>query len=155
MRRVKPQTKMSWRALTPLFLGCTVAATVFSFGADVFAFRSTFEGTGRTQLILLTRLIVLIALAAILVFRAEWRGVAAAIAMIIVATALEWLLFPLAFDWAATADPEGYGERFGDVGRPPYASIAVYDILGVGISSALAQGLRMMARVNPQGPRDE
>jgi hypothetical protein len=152
---VKSATKTSWRAVIPLFLGCTAAATIFSFGADVFAFRSTFEGTGRTELILLTRLIALIALGAILVFRAEWRGVLAAIAMIVAATALEWLLFPFAFDWAATADPAGYEEEFGDVGRPPYASVAIYDILGVGISSALAQGLRMMARVNPQGRRDE
>jgi hypothetical protein len=155
MLRVKPQTKMSWRALMPLALGCTVAATVFSFGADVFAFRSSFEGTGRAELIMLTRLVVLVALGAILVFRAEWRGVAVAIAMVAAATALEWLLFPLAFDWAAMANPTGYREEFGDVGRPAYASLAVYDILGVGISSALAQGLRMMARVNPQGRRDE
>ncbi len=127
---------------------------MFTFGADVYAFRSTYEGTGRTELIMLTRLVVLLALAAILVFRAEWRGVLAAIVMIVAATVLEWVLFPLSFDWAAIGDPSGYRERFGNVVRPPYASIAIYDLLSVSISAAFAQGLRMMARVNPQGPRD-
>lgn len=146
---------MGWGALVALTVGCTVAATVFSFGADIFAFRSSFEGTGRTELIMLSRLVVLVALGAILVFRAEWRGVVAAIVMVAAATLLEWMLFPFSFDWAATADPSGYREKFGDVGRPPYASVAVYDLLSVGISAAFAQGLRMMARVNPRGPRDE
>ena len=31
---------------------------------------------------------------------------------------------------------------------------ATFDVLGVGISAALAQGLRMMANVNPKGPQD-
>lgn len=141
--------------MVPLLIGCTLAATVFSFGADVFAFRSSYEGSGRGEVILLTRLAVLVALGAILVFRGEWRGVLAAILMVVAATALEWLLFPLAFDWAATAAPQAYRNEFGDVGRPPYSSLALYDVLGVGIASALAQGLRMMARVNPAGPRDE
>jgi hypothetical protein len=38
---------------------------------------------------------------------------------------------------------------------PAYGSLATYDIIGVGISAALAQGLRLMGHVNPRAPRDE
>ena len=142
--------------LVALTLGCTFAAALFGFGADVFAFRSSYGGLGREPLILVARLLAYLALALVLVFRGGWPGVAAAVLMALVATSVEWALFPLAFDWAAVGDPRGYAEEFGDVGRPSYARFgAVYDIIGVGISAALAQGLRMMANLNPQGPRDE
>lgn len=53
-------------------------------------------------------------------------------------------------------DPGGYAKVFGDVGRPSYFEWpAVYDVLGVGISAVLTQGLRMMAHVDPTGPQDE
>ena len=148
--------KQNWRSLAALTAGCTFAAALFGFGADVFAFRSSYGELGREPLILVARLLVYLALALILVFRGGWAGVLAAVLMAFVATSVEWALFPLAFDWAAVSDPSGYAREFGDVGRPSYARFgAVYDILGVGISAALAQGLRMMAHVNPQGPRDE
>lgn len=137
-----------------LTVGCTFAASIFGFGANVFAFQSAYEGAGTEPLILLTRLIAYLALAGVLVFRGGWWGVLAAIVMATLATLVDWSLFPLAFDWAAVGDPFGYREEFGDVGRPSYTRFgAVYDILGVGIAAALAQGLRMMARVDPKGPR--
>ena len=143
------------KSLLALTAGCTVAAVVFGFGANVFSFQSSYEEAGRESLILISRLVAYLALAGILVFRGGWWGVLAAIAMVVIATLAEWALFPLAFDWAALGDPGGYREAFGDVGRPPYTeSGAVYDILGVGIAAALAQGLRMMAHVDPTGPRD-
>jgi hypothetical protein len=67
------------------------------------------------------------------------------------ATSAEWALFPFAYAWAAVDDPAGYAARFGSVGRPSYVDWIAFDILGVGISAALAQGLRMMANVNPMG----
>jgi hypothetical protein len=80
--------------------------------------------------------------------------VLAAVAMVVGATLLEWALFPLAHEWAAISDPAGYERKFGDeVSRPTYGQWATYDILGVGISAALAQGLRIMAHVNPRAPR--
>jgi hypothetical protein len=142
------------KSLAYLTLGCTFAAALFGFGAEVFSFRSAYEGLGREPLILLTRLFVYIALAVILVFRGGWWGVPAAVLMTVGATAAEWALFPLARLWAGTGDPSGYAERFGDVARPSYASWAAFDIIGVGIAAALAQGLRMMAGVDPRGLRD-
>lgn len=144
------------KALLALTVFSAFAAALFGFGTDVFAFRSSFEGTGRETLMLLTRLAVYIVLALILVFKGGWTGVLAAIAMSIMATTLEWMLFPIAFDWAAMDDPGGYAEKFGDVSRPGYFEWpAVYDVLGVGISAVLAQGMRMMAHVDPRGPQDE
>ena len=131
-------------------------AALFGFGTDIFAFRSTFAGDGREVLMLFVRLIVLIALAVILVFKGGWRGVIAAIVMAAAATTLEWALFPLAYDWAAINEPGAYAEVFGDVGRPSYFEWpAVYDVLGVGIAAVLTQGMKMMAHVNPTGPQDE
>ena len=131
-------------------------AALFGFGTDIFSFRSVYEGTGTDILMLVARLAVYIVLALLLVFKGGWKGVMAAIIMSAAATTLEWALFPLAFDWAAINDPGGYAKEFGDVKRPPYFEWpAVYDVLGVGISAALAQGLRMMAHVNPRGPQDE
>ena len=142
--------------LVALTIGCTFAAAIFGFGAQVYAWRSVYAGDlGREQLILLARLVVLVVLAAVLVFRGGWPGVLAAILMTLGATFIEWALFPFAYGWAALSDPQGYAEKFGDVSRGSYEGWAVYDVLGVGISAALAQGLRMMANVNPKGPRDE
>jgi hypothetical protein len=141
--------------LVALTLGCTFAAALFGFGAQVFAWRSVYEGdVGREQLIMLTRLLVFVALAVVLVLRGGWSGVLAAILMAVGATFVEWALFPFAYGWAAIDDPAGYAEKFGEIGRPSYESWAAYDVLGVGISAALAQGLRMAANVNPKGPRD-
>jgi len=143
------------KSLLALTLGCTFAATIFGFGANVFAFQSSYEGTGREPLILITYLVAYLGLAGVLVFQGGWWGVLAAIAMAAGATLVDWALFPLAFDWAAVGDPGGYQEEFGDVGRPSYTAFsAAYDILGIGIAAALAQGLRMMAHVDPRGPRD-
>jgi hypothetical protein len=142
--------------LIALTLGCTFAATLYGFGAQVYAWKSAYEGDlGREQLILLTRLLALVVLAVVLVFRGGWAGVMAAILMAAGATFIEWALFPFAYGWAAIADPQGYAEKFGGAGRPSYEGWAVYDVMGVGISAALAQGLRMMAHVNPKGPPDE
>jgi hypothetical protein len=143
-------------SLVALTLGCTFAAALFGFGAQVYAWRSVYEGqVGQEQLILLTRLLVFLVLAVVLVFRGGWRGVLAAIAMAVGATLAEWALFPLAYDWAAISDPAGYEKKFGEISRPTYWRWVTFDILGVGLSAALAQGLRLMANVNPKGPRDE
>ena len=142
--------------LVALTLGCTFAAALFGFGAQVYAWKSAYDGDfGREQLILFARLLVFMVLAVILVFRGGWSGVLAAVVMTVAATSIEWALFPFAYGWAAIGDPSGYAERFGEVGRPSYERWATFDVIGVGISAALAQGLRMMANVNPKGPRDE
>jgi hypothetical protein len=146
----------SVRSLVALTLGCTFAAALFGFGAQVYAWKSVYDGDlGREQLILLTRLVVYIVLAVILVLRGGWWGVLAAALMVIGATFVEWALFPFAYGWAAIGDPSAYAEKFGKVGRPPYERWATFDVIGVGISAALAQGLRMVANVNPKGPQDE
>lgn len=144
------------KSLAALTLFCAFAAALFGFGTDIFSFRSSYEGSGREALMLMTRMAVYVALAAILVFKGAWRGVLAAVFMVAAATTIEWALFPIAYNWAAMDDPAGYAERFGDVVRPPYSEWpAVYDVLGVGIAAALTQGLKMMAHVNPMGPQDE
>jgi hypothetical protein len=142
--------KENWRSLIALTVACTVAATIFGFGAQVFSWRSVYGGLGREDLIQVTRLFVFVALGVLLAFRGGWRGVVAAIAMATAATTLEWLLFPYSYAWATLDDPAGYAEKFGGVRRPAYATWTTYDILGVGISAALAQGLRTMARVDPR-----
>jgi hypothetical protein len=141
--------------LIALTLGCTFAAALFGFGAQVYAWKSAYAGDfGREQLILLTRLLVLVTLAAVLVFRGGWPGVLAAMLMAVGATFIEWALFPFAYTWAAIEDPSGYAEKFGEVGRPSYRSWATFDVVGVGISAALAQGLRLVVSLDPKGPRD-
>jgi hypothetical protein len=144
-------------ALVALTLGCTFAAALFGFGAQVYAWKSVYEGDlGREQLILLTRLLVFVVLAVVLVFRGGWRGVLAAVAMAVGATLAEWAFLPFAFDWAAISDPAGYQEKFGEeTSRPAYGRWAAFDILGVGLSATLAQSLRLAANVNPKGPRAE
>ncbi len=143
------------KSLIALTLGCTFAAALFGFGANVFAFRSAYEELGREPLILLTGLLVYLTLAVILVFRGSWWGVLASIVMTVGATAVEWALLPFAQAWAATGDPAGYAEKFGDVGRPSYGTWATFEIIGVGIAAAVARGLVLMAHVNPKGPRGE
>ena len=146
----------SARSLVALTLGCTFAAALFGFGAEVYAWRSAYEGDfGREQLILFSRLVVFVVLAVVLVFRGGWPGVLAAVLMAVGATFIEWALFPFAYTWAAIEDPSGYAEKFGEIGRPSYEEWATFDVLGVGISAAFAQSLRMMANINPKGPRDE
>ena len=142
--------KESWRSLIALTVACTVAAAIFGFGAQVFAWRSVYDGLGREDLIQVTRLFVFVALGVLLAFRGGWRGVLAAIVMATVATSLEWALFPYSYAWATLEDPVGYAEKFGGVRRPAYATWTTYDILAVGISAALAQGLRTMAHVDPR-----
>jgi hypothetical protein len=147
--------KVSWRSLIALTVACTVAATIFGFGAQVFSWRSVYDGLGRESLIQATRLFVFVALGVLLAFRGGWRGVVAAIVMATAATSLEWVLFPYSYAWATLDDPAGYADKFGGVRRPTYATWTTYDILGVGISAALAQGLRTMAHVDPRRFRDE
>ncbi len=147
--------KESWRSLFALTAACTVAATIFGFGSQVFSWRSVYGGLGREDLIQATRLFVFVALGVLLAFRGGWWGVAAAIVMATAATSLEWALFPYSYAWATLDDPAGYADKFGGVRRPTYATWTTYDILGVGISAALAQGLRTMAHVDPRSFRDE
>jgi hypothetical protein len=142
--------KRSIGSLIALTLAYTVAATIFGFGSQVFSWRSLYEGLGREELIQTSRLFVYLALGVLLAFQGGWRGVLAAIVMATAATSAEWALYPFAYAWAATDDPAGYADKFGGVGRPPYTYWTTYDILGVGISAALAQGLRLMAHVNPR-----
>ena len=100
--------KESWRSLIALTVACTVAATIFGFGAQVFAWRSVYHGLGREDLIQATRLFVFVALGVLLAFRGGWRGVVAAIIMATAATSLEWVLFPYSYAWATLDDPAGY-----------------------------------------------
>jgi hypothetical protein len=127
-----------------------VAATIFGFGSQVFSWRSVYSGLGREELIQASRVFVYVALGVLLVFRGGWGGVLAAIVMATAATSAEWALFPLSYAWATIEDPAGYAEMFGGVKRPSYSLWTTYDILGVGISAALAQGLRIMTRANPR-----
>jgi hypothetical protein len=144
-------------SLLALSVACTFAAAIFGFGSAVFSWRSVYEEQmAREQLISLSRIFVYLALALLLVFRGGWRGVLAAVAMVVGATLVEWALWPFAFEWASVSDPSGYEEKLGErIGRPTYLQLATFDVMAVGISAALAQGLRMMAHVNPRGRQDE
>ena len=122
----------------------------------MFSFQSAYEGQGREQLLFFTREVVYVALAILLVMKGGWWGVLAAVSMTVGATTAEWLLFPAAYAWAGTGEPAGYAERFADMQRPSYTGWATLDVIGVGIASAVAQGLRLMAHVDPRdNPRDE
>ena len=138
-------------SLIALTLGCAVAAVIFGFGAEVFSWRSAYEGRGSEALIQAARLLVYVTLGVLLAFRGGWKGVLAAIVMATLATSAEWVLYPFSYAWATLDDPAGYADKFGGVRRPPYALWITYDILGVAISAALAQGLRTMAHVDPRG----
>jgi hypothetical protein len=142
--------KGSYSSLIALTVGCTVAATIFGFGSEVFSYRSIYDGSGREGLIQISRLFVFVALGVLLAFRGGWIGVLAAMVMVTAATTAEWALFPFAYAWASIDDPAGYVEKFGGVERPSYTSWATYDILGVGISAALSQGLRVVAHYDPR-----
>ncbi len=137
-----------------LTAGCTFAGALFGFGSDVYSFKSSYEELGRETLMQLTSTVVYLALALILVFKGGWRGVLAANVMVAGATAITWALLPASLWWAAVPDPAGYAERFGELSWPSYLNWAAFDIIGVGVSAALAQGLRLMANVNPKGPQD-
>lgn len=138
-------------SLILLTAACAFAATLYGFGSSVYSWRSVYEGTGREALIQATRTFVYVALGVLLAFRGGWPGVAAAVVMALVATSAEWALFPLSYGWAALGEEGAYSREFGDVGRPPYTAWIAYDLFAVAISAALAQGLRMMAHVNPRG----
>ena len=140
----------STASLVALTAGCTFAAALFGFGSEVFSWRSAYDGLGREPLIQATRLFVYVALGVLLAFRGGWPGVLAAILMALVATSLEWALFPFSYGWATIEDPAGYAEKFGGVNRPPYSFWITYDVLSVGISAALAQGLHTIALANPR-----
>ncbi len=142
------------RSLLALTVGYTFAAILFGFGANVFSFRSAYEGLGRETLIQATSTFVYLGLALILVFKGGWKGVLATLFMVVGATAIIWALFPLSLGLAGVGDPEGYAERFARP-WPSYSNWAVFDIVFVGGAAALAQGLRLMAHINPKGPRDE
>lgn len=148
--------KRDLRSLAILTVGCTFAAALFGFGSEMFSFRSAYEGSSNGTLILLTRLIVYLVLAATLVFRGGWWGVLAAVVMTVGATVIEWALFPAAFQWAAISDPAGYRKEYGDaVSRPDYGRWATFDIIGISIAAAFTQGLRLMAHVDPNRSPDE
>jgi hypothetical protein len=136
--------------LIALTLACTVAATIFGFGSQVYSWRSLYDGLGREGLMQAARVFVYVALGVLLAFRGGWTGVLAAIVMATAATSAEWVLFPYSYAWATLEDPAGYADKFGGVRRPAYSLWITYDILGVGISAALAQGLRTMAHVDPR-----
>ena len=139
------------RSLIYLTLACAFAATLYGFGASVYSWQSVYEETGREPLIQATRVFVYVALGVLLAFRGGWPGVAAAVIMALAATSAEWALFPVSYGWAALGEAAAYAEEFGNVSRPPYTAWISYDLFAVAISSALAQGLRTMARVNPRG----
>jgi len=143
------------RSLIPLTVACTFAAALFGVGTNVYSFQSAYEELGREQLLFFTREVVYVVLAVVLVMKGSWWGVLSAIFMTLGATAIEWLLFPVAYAWAGVGDPAGYAERFANFRWPSYTSWATLDVIGVGIAAALAQGLRLLAHVNPKGPRDE
>lgn len=148
--------KQSTKSLVALTVVCTLAAIVFGFGSEVFSFKSTYQGTGQTPIIMLTRLIFYLALAVILAFKGGWPGVLAAIVMVAAATTVEWLLFPFSYGWASLGDPSGYAKKFGEIVRPSYARWGgAYDIIGVGATAAFARILKMMAYMDPKGPRED
>lgn len=141
----------SGRSLIYLTIACTFAAALYGFGASVYSWQSVFEDTGREPLIQATRIFVYVALGVLLAFRGGWPGVAAAVLMALAATSAEWALFPLSYGWAALGEEAAYAREFGGVTRPPYDAWISFDLFAVAISSALAQGLRMMAHTNPRG----
>jgi len=120
-------------SLILLTAACAFAAALYGFGAGVFSWRSVYEETGREGVIQATRIFVYVALGAL------------------AATSVEWALYPATYGWAALGEEGAYAREFGAVARPPYTAWIAYDLFAVAIASALAQGLRMMAGVNPRG----
>ena len=142
--------KQSLGSLIALTLACTVAATIFGFGSEVFSWRSVYRGLGREELIQATRLFVYVALGVLLAFRGGWPGVLAAIVMATAATPRSGRSFPSPTRGPPSKTPQAT-QRSSAASGVPLTFWTTYDILGVGISAALAQGLRMMAHVNPRG----
>jgi hypothetical protein len=144
-------------SVLPLAVGCAIAAAVFGFGVTMLGFQSVYAGQeGRLVLMQIARLAVFVGLGVLLALVGGWRGVMLAIGMAILATFVVWLLLPFALVFASVNDPASYAERFAGFRRPPYADYATFDVIGVAISAALAQGLKMMAHVDPGStPRDE
>lgn len=142
------------RSLAALTLACAFAAALFGFGAGVLSFQSAYDEAGRESLLQLARLVVYLALAVLLVYKGCWKGVLAALAMVLAATAAEWALLPVSYTWASLADPEGYAEQIGGVERPTYIQWATFDVIGVCIAAAFAQGLRIIATANPHDRDD-
>lgn len=142
------------RSLAGLTLLCTFSAALFGFGSGVLSFQSAYEEMGREELIQFTRLVVYLALAVILVYRGRWKGVLAALVMVLAATAIEWALLPVSYAWASLGDPEGYAEQLGGVERPSYLDWATFDVIGVGVAAAFAQGLRIIATADPRNRDD-
>ncbi len=140
------------KSLVALAVGCTFAAAIFGFSVEVFSWRGSYAGDmDRVQLIQLTRVVIYVARGDT---RVPWRlvGALVAISMVFVGAAIECAPFPFSADWTATVDPSGYGERFGAIQRRSYLRFAIF---GIDIVAGLTRGLRMMAHVNPRGPRDE
>ncbi|WP_119068801.1 hypothetical protein [Rubrobacter indicoceani] len=129
-----------------LGLACLAAATVFGFGSEVFSAGFFYSGDeGRAQVVLLGRLVALVALAVMLVFRGGWGGVVVALTMALGATFIEWLLLPVAFDWAAAQAPPELARQIPDgITRPPYLLWAAGDLLSVGFACTLTQVGRML-----------
>ncbi|MGI8648762.1 MAG: hypothetical protein ACR2KW_00035 [Rubrobacter sp.] len=123
------------------------AAVIFGFGTEVFAAGFFYSGDAeRTQLVFLVRLLVLVALTLVLVFRGGWSGAAVALGMALGATFIEWLLLPVAFDWAASqAPPELAAEIPASIDRPPYLAWAAGDLLAVAICAVVGRVSRMLA----------
>jgi len=140
-----------------LAVGCAFAAALFGFGATVLGFRSAYAGDeARLTIMQLARLGVFLTLAVLLALRGGWRGVMLAIGMVLLATFVDWLLLPFALSFASISDPSGFAERYAGFRRPGYGDYATFDVIGVGISAALAWGLKLMAHVDPGStPRDE
>lgn len=129
-----------------LGLACMFAAGIFGFGSEVFSAGFFYSGdAGRAQVVLLGRLLAIIALAVMLVFRGGWGGVIVAVVMALGATFMEWALLPVAFDWAAAqAPPELAAEIPSDITRPPYLVWAAGDLLAVIFCTVAAQVGRML-----------
>lgn len=142
------------KSLAALTLACTLAATLFGFGAGVLSFQSAYEEAGRAPLLQFARIVVYIAFAVVLVYKGRWKGVLAAFLMVLVATAAEWALLPVSYSWASLADPAGYVEKLGGVKRPGYIQWATFDVIGVSAAAAFVQGLRIIATANPQNKDD-
>src|SRR5918994_2711785 len=96
--------KRSLGSLIALTLACTVAATIFGFGSEVFSWRSLYKGLGREELIQATRLFVYVALGVLLAFRGGWPGGLAAIVMATAAAAAVGGLYPFAYAGGARDD---------------------------------------------------
>src|ERR687895_1058951 len=85
--------KRSLGSLIALTLACTVAATIFGFGSEIFSWRSVYKGLGREELIQATRMFVYIALGVLLAFRGGGPGGLSAIFIATAGTSAEGALF--------------------------------------------------------------